>query len=49
MIDKDRQPRWQPASLEEADAQWAAAFFQSPWPAAEHPLADLAVREVGER
>ncbi|WP_176340650.1 3-hydroxyisobutyryl-CoA hydrolase [Xanthomonas hortorum] len=48
LIDKDRQPQWQPASLEEADAQWAAAFFQSPWPAAEHPLADLAVREVGE-
>lgn len=49
LIDKDRQPQWQPALLEEADAQWAAAFFQSPWPAAQHPLADLAVRALGER
>ncbi|AKU52231.1 enoyl-CoA hydratase/isomerase family protein [Xanthomonas arboricola] len=49
LIDKDRQPQWQPATLEEADAQWAAGFFQSPWPAARHPLADLAVRERGER
>lgn len=49
LIDKDRQPQWQPALLEEADAQWAAGFFQSPWPAAQHPLADLAVRELGER
>ncbi|CAD7378980.1 MULTISPECIES: enoyl-CoA hydratase/isomerase family protein [Xanthomonas] len=49
LIDKDRQPQWQPALLEEADAQWAAGFFQSPWPAAQHPLADLAVRALGER
>ncbi|WP_184231172.1 enoyl-CoA hydratase/isomerase family protein [Xanthomonas arboricola] len=41
LIDKDRTPQWQPAALEQADAQWAAAFLQSPWPPARHPLADL--------
>ena len=41
LVDKDRQPRWNPATLAQADAGWAASFFQSPWPAAAHPLADL--------
>ena len=41
LIDKDRQPHWQPAALAQADAAWAAPFFQSPWAAAAHPLADL--------
>ncbi|HEY0332450.1 MAG TPA: enoyl-CoA hydratase/isomerase family protein [Stenotrophomonas sp.] len=41
LIDKDRQPRWQPASLAQADAAWAARFFQSPWTPDQHPLADL--------
>nr|WP_164736988.1 enoyl-CoA hydratase/isomerase family protein [Xanthomonas arboricola] len=41
LIDKDRTPQWQPAALEQADAQWAAAFLQSPWLPARHPLADL--------
>lgn len=41
LIDKDRTPQWQPAALEQADAQWAAAFLQSTWPPARHPLADL--------
>lgn len=41
LIDKDRQPHWQPATLAQADAAWAAPFFQSPWTAAAHPLADL--------
>ncbi|PPU42039.1 enoyl-CoA hydratase [Xanthomonas arboricola pv. populi] len=44
LIDKDRTPQWQPAALERADAQWAAAFLQSPWPRARHPLADLGAR-----
>ncbi len=41
LIDKDRTPRWNPASLAEADAQWADGFFISPWSAQAHPLADL--------
>jgi enoyl-CoA hydratase/carnithine racemase len=41
LIDKDRQPRWQPASLAEATPDWAAWFFENPWPADKHPLADL--------
>ena len=41
-VDKDRQPRWQPASIEQVDeAQWQA-FFAGPWAAARHPLSDLA-------
>jgi len=43
LIDKDRSPRWQPATAAEAGPAWAQTFFQSPWPAAEHPLADLGV------
>lgn len=41
LIDKDRQPRWRPATLAEATPQWAASFFETPWRAGEHPLADL--------
>lgn len=41
LIDKDRNPHWQPASLEQADAAWAQGFFTAPWPAHRHPLADL--------
>ncbi|MFT3804510.1 MAG: enoyl-CoA hydratase/isomerase family protein [Burkholderiaceae bacterium] len=41
LIDKDNRPSWRPARLAEADKAWADAFFVSPWPAAEHPLADL--------
>lgn len=41
LIDKDRSPHWQPASLAEATHAWAQAFLTSPWPAADHPLADL--------
>lgn len=43
LIDKDRNPRWQPATLADASAAWAAAFFVPPhWPRGQHPLADLA-------
>lgn len=41
LIDKDRNPRWQPATLSAATAAWANAFFTSPWPSDAHPLADL--------
>jgi len=43
LIDKDRTPRWDPATLAEADPHWAQAFFiPPPWPQGTHPLADLA-------
>jgi enoyl-CoA hydratase/carnithine racemase len=48
LIDKDRTPRWQPATLAEASAAWAARFFVSPWPDAAHPLADLGASVVEE-
>jgi enoyl-CoA hydratase/carnithine racemase len=41
LIDKDQKPRWQPATFAEATTAWAERFFGSPWPAAQHPLADL--------
>src|SRR5690606_12019094 len=42
IIDKDRQPRWQPARLEAADEAWVQGFFRAPWPDGQaHPLADL--------
>jgi len=41
LIDKDRTPRWQPATLADATPQWAQTFFVSPWNEATHPLADL--------
>jgi len=40
-VDKDHHPRWQPATVAEIDAAEVAAFFVSPWAAAEHPLRDL--------
>lgn len=42
LIDKDKQPRWKPATLEEASPSWVARFFEAPWPVGEvHPLQDL--------
>jgi enoyl-CoA hydratase/carnithine racemase len=41
LIDKDRTPRWRPATLAEATQAWAVPFFIEPWNAGEHPLRDL--------
>ncbi|MGO1072900.1 enoyl-CoA hydratase/isomerase family protein [Lysobacter sp. CA199] len=41
LIDKDRNPRWNPAAVQQADAAWAAAFFTAPWSDGAHPLAGL--------
>jgi enoyl-CoA hydratase/carnithine racemase len=41
LIDKDNRPQWQPAKLEEVSVERVAAFFQSRWSAADHPLAKL--------
>jgi enoyl-CoA hydratase/carnithine racemase len=40
-VDKDHQPRWNPARLEEVKPEDVAAFFASPWPAHAHPLRTL--------
>lgn len=41
LIDRDRNPRWNPATLAQATPAWADIFFTAPWPADAHPLADL--------
>ena len=40
-VDKDHAPRWSPARIEDVAPEQVAAFFDSPWPAACHPLRDL--------
>jgi enoyl-CoA hydratase/carnithine racemase len=50
LIDKDRNPRWNPATLEAASQQWVQKFFEDPWPAAQqHPLADLGTETISGR
>ena len=41
-IDKDQQPRWNPARIEDVTPDMVEAFFESPWPAHAHPLRGLA-------
>ncbi len=41
VIDKDRQPKWLPASIDEITPEMVKPFFQSPWPTALHPLRHL--------
>ncbi|GAA4340421.1 enoyl-CoA hydratase/isomerase family protein [Pigmentiphaga soli] len=42
LIDKDRRPAWQPATLEAADEAWADAFFaEASLADGAHPMADL--------
>ena len=42
LIDKDRNPRWNPATLQDATPAWVERFFEDPWPAGgEHPLLEL--------
>jgi len=41
LVDKDRQPRWHPATLAQADEVWLNRFFVAPRGSADHPLADL--------
>lgn len=41
IIDKDRRPKWQPATVADVTPSWIEGFFTSPWSPDEHPLADL--------
>lgn len=41
-VDKDYQPQWNPARVEDVTPAMVAPFFVSPWAANEHPLKDLA-------
>lgn len=41
-VDKDHQPRWNPARAEDVTPEMVAPFFDSPWPATAHPLRHLA-------
>jgi enoyl-CoA hydratase/carnithine racemase len=41
VVDKDRQPKWNPARLEDVTPEMVAGFFVSPWPAHAHPLREL--------
>ena len=40
-IDKDHQPKWNPARIEDVTAAMVMPFFASPWAASVHPLAGL--------
>ena len=46
VVDKDQQPRWQPPRIEDVQSAMVAPFFESPWPAAAHPLVGLAQPRV---
>ena len=40
-VDKDRQPRWNPARIEDVTPEMVEGYFVSPWPEALHPLRHL--------
>ena len=40
-VDKDQQPRWNPAHISDVTEDMVAPFFVSPWPKHAHPLAHL--------
>jgi hypothetical protein len=41
VIDKDQNPQWKPARVEDVTTEMVEPFFQSPWPVFAHPLKDL--------
>ncbi|AKJ29695.1 enoyl-CoA hydratase/isomerase family protein [Caldimonas brevitalea] len=41
-VDKDQNPRWNPATVEAVTPEMVQDFFRSPWPAFAHPLRHLA-------
>ena len=40
-VDKDHQPKWSPAQVEQVTPEMAAPFFISPWDVEQHPLKAL--------
>ena len=42
-VDKDHQPQWQPARIEDVTPEMVLPFFKSPWPVHAHPLKGLSV------
>nr|WP_255435192.1 enoyl-CoA hydratase/isomerase family protein [Rhodoferax sp. BLA1] len=41
VIDKDKQPKWHPARIEDVTPDMVLPFFDSPWARHSHPLRDL--------
>ena len=41
VVDKDRNPRWNPQRLEDVTGEAVQEYFKSPWTASTHPLAQL--------
>jgi enoyl-CoA hydratase/carnithine racemase len=41
LVDKDKQPRWNPATLEQATAEWVSKFFRAPYSPEQDPLRAL--------
>ncbi|KAF1018525.1 MAG: Short-chain-enoyl-CoA hydratase [Paracidovorax wautersii] len=41
-VDKDHQPRWNPARIEEVTPEQVAAYFEPVWSTQDHPLRELA-------
>lgn len=40
LVDKDRNPSWNPASIDDVKREDVEAFFKNPWEGGQHPLAD---------
>ncbi|MEM5385696.1 enoyl-CoA hydratase/isomerase family protein [Paraburkholderia phymatum] len=46
LVDKDRKPRWAPATLAEVRPERVRHFLASPWRTEAHPLADLGAQQA---
>jgi enoyl-CoA hydratase/carnithine racemase len=46
LVDKDRKPRWAPATLAEVRPERVRHFLSSPWRAQAHPLVDLGTEQA---
>lgn len=43
LVDKDKQPKWNPPTLQDATAEWVEKFFRPAVPTNQHPLKNLGV------